>query len=183
LAADLDETQYDRGHGPCLEAALAGQFVEIVDARTEERWPDYVPALLAHGAFSTLSAPVPAPHLSAGLNVYARSAGAFTEDDRSALAEFAGYAGAATTNMDALQDARELAAHLQNAMEFRGVIEQAKGVLMERYRLTAEQAFRLLADASMRTNRKVRDLAENLVLTGELTGGPPTHRRPPCGGS
>ena len=37
---------------------------------------------------------------------------------------------------------------------------------MERYRLTAGQAFRLLADASMRTNRKVRDLAENLVLTG-----------------
>ena len=126
LAADLDETQYDRGHGPCLDAALAGRFIEIADARTEDRWPDFVPALLAHGAFSTLAAPVPAPHLTAGLNVYGRSARAFTDDDRSVLAEFAGYAGAALTNMDALQDARELAAHLQAAMESRGVIEQAK---------------------------------------------------------
>jgi GAF domain-containing protein len=183
LAADLDETQYDRDHGPCLEAALSGRFTEIADARTEDRWPDYVPALLARGALSTLAAPVPAPHLTAGLNVYARSARAFTDDDRSTLVEFAAHAGAVLTNMDALQDARELAANLQKAMEFRAVIEQAKGTLIERYRLTAEQAFRLLADASMHTNRRVRDLAEHLVLTGELTGAPPTRRPPPAGGS
>jgi AmiR/NasT family two-component response regulator len=53
-------------------------------------------------------------------------------------------------------------------MEFRSVIEQAKGILMERHKLTADQAFRLLAEASMHTNRRVRDLAVNLVLTGEL---------------
>ena len=67
-----------------------------------------------------------------------------------------------------MQDARELAENLQRAMEFRSVIEQAKGILMERHKLTADQAFRLLAEASMHTNRRVRDLALNLVLTGEL---------------
>ena len=116
---------------------------------------------------------MPAPHLAAGLNVYARTADAFTDADRSALTRFAAYAGAALTNMDALQDARDLAENLQKAMEFRAVIEQAKGILMERYRLTAEQAFRALADASVHTNRKVRDLAEDLVLTCELPGAPP----------
>ncbi len=63
-------------------------------------------------------------------------------------------------------------------MDFRAVIEQAKGILIERYKLTAEQAFRLLADASMHTNRKVRDVAGDLVLTGELAL-PPSARRPP----
>jgi len=173
LAEDLDEVQYDRGYGPCLEAALGGLLIEIADGRTENRWPEYVPAFLEHGALSALAAPVPAPHLTAGLNVYARTARAFTDDDRSSLTEFAAYAGAALTNMDALQDARELAEHLQKAMEFRSVIEQAKGILVERYKLTVDQAFRLLADASMHTNRKVRDIAENLVLTGELTDAPP----------
>jgi AmiR/NasT family two-component response regulator len=74
-----------------------------------------------------------------------------------------------------LQDARELAENLQRAMEFRSVIEQAKGILMERHKLTADQAFRLLAEASMHTNRRVRDLALNLVLTGEL---PPADSAP-----
>ena len=52
------------------------------------------------------------------------------------------------------------------------VIEQAKGILMEREKLTADQAFRVLADASMAANRKVHDIAADLVLTGELPEAP-----------
>ncbi|SET37105.1 GAF and ANTAR domain-containing protein [Geodermatophilus poikilotrophus] len=183
LAEELDETQYERGYGPCLEAAVGGLFTEITDARTENRWPEYVPLFLDGGAFSALAAPVPAAQLTAALNVYARTARAFTDDDRSALVQFAAYAGAALTNMDALQDARDLAENLQKAMEFRSVIEQAKGILIERHKLTADQAFRLLTEASMHTNRKVRDVAEDLVLTGELTITPPTRRPTPPRGS
>ena len=81
--------------------------------------------------------------------------------------------------MDALQDARDLAENLQKAMEFRSVIEQAKGILIERHRLNANQAFRLLAESSMHTNRKVREVAGDLVATGELTLEPPTRQPPP----
>jgi GAF domain-containing protein len=178
LTDDLDETQYARGHGPCLEAALGGQVIEIADGRTEDRWPDYMPTFLDRGALSALASPVPAAHLAAALNVYAPSADAFTGDDRAALTAFAAYAGAALTNMDALQDARELAEGLQKAMEFRSVIEQAKGVLMERHKLTADQAFRMLVEASMHSNRKVRDVATHLVLTGELDLTPTRHPPP-----
>jgi GAF domain-containing protein len=178
LADDLDETQYERGYGPCLEAALGGLLIEIADARSEDRWPDYIPTFIQHGALSALAAPVPAAHLTAALNVYARTAQVFTDEDRSYLVDVAAYAGAALTNMDALQDARDLAENLQKAKEFRSVIEQAKGFVMERHRLSVDQAFRLLADASMHTNRKLRDIAEDLVLTGELPMPPPV-RRPP----
>jgi hypothetical protein len=41
LALDLDESQYGRGYGPCLEAAVGRELVEIIDAREETRWPDY----------------------------------------------------------------------------------------------------------------------------------------------
>jgi GAF domain-containing protein len=183
LAEVLDESQYERGYGPCLDAAQGGVFIEIGDARTEERWPGYVPTFLQRGALSALAAPVPAAHLAAAVNVYARTAQAFSDDDRSHLVEVAAIAGAALTNMDTLQDARDLAEHLQKAMEFRSVIEQAKGVLIERYKLTADQAFRLLADASMHANRKVRDIAEDLVLTGELAGARPKRRSSRTGGA
>jgi GAF domain-containing protein len=169
LAMQLDETQYGQGYGPCLEAAECGQVVEIRDGRTEDRWPDYTPRFLARGALSSLAVPVPAAQLTAGLNVYAPRAGAFTDDDRRAVLEFASWAGVALTNMDALQDARDLAENLQAALDHRAVIEQAKGILMERHRLTAEQAFRLLAEASMHANRKLRDVAEDLVRTGQLS--------------
>jgi GAF domain-containing protein len=178
LADHLDEAQYERGHGPCLEAALGGQIVEIVDARTEHRWPDYIPVFLDSGAGSAIAVPVPAAHLAAALNVYAPSAHAFTEDDRGAVIEFAAHAGVVLTNMDTLQDARELAENLHAAMVFRSVIEQAKGILMERHKVTADQAFRLLSETSMDTHRKVRDLAEHLVLTGELP--PETGRTRPA---
>ena len=183
IADVLDETQYQRGYGPCLEAAFGGLVIEIADARTEDRWPAYVPVFLEHGALSALAAPVPVAHPIAALNVYARTARAFTDDDRSVLLRFAAYAGAVLSNMAALQDARDLAENLRKAMEFRSIIEQAKGILMERHRLTVDQAFRLLADASMHTNQKVRDLAEELVLTGQLPEGPAGHRPPTARGS
>jgi len=170
LASQLDEMQHAPGYGPCLDAALGGHVIEILDGATDGRWPDYLPTFLELGARSSLAVPVPAAQLVAGLNVYAPAPDAFTADDRRMLVEFAGYAGAVLTNMDALQDARDLAADLRKAMESRAVIEQSKGILMERFTVTEDQAFRLLVQVSMHTNRKVRDLAEHLVVTGELDG-------------
>ena len=86
---------------------------------------------------------------------------------------FGPYAGVALSNIHAYTSARDLAAHMQTALESRAVIDQAKGILMERYKLTADQAFRLLAQSSMRTNTKVREMAEGLVLTGDLPGADP----------
>src|SRR4051812_42789276 len=58
LALDLDETQYERGHGPCLHAARTGELIEIADTRTDSRWPDYMPRAAEHGNLSSLSVPL-----------------------------------------------------------------------------------------------------------------------------
>ncbi|NEK56500.1 ANTAR domain-containing protein [Geodermatophilus sabuli] len=168
LARHLDETQYEQGHGPCMDAAVGGEFTEITDGRSESRWPDYMETFVERGALSSLAAPVPAVQFAAALNVYSPVTGAFTDEHRRAAAEFAAYAAVALANVDALQDARDQAENLRLAMESRAAIEQAKGIVMERYKVTVDEAFRLLAGVSMHTNRKVRDLAEHLVLTGEL---------------
>jgi AmiR/NasT family two-component response regulator len=57
------------------------------------------------------------------------------------------------------------------ALEARATIDQAKGILMERYKLTADAAFQALAAVSMHTNTKVRDIAERLTRTGQFDVG------------
>ncbi len=59
-----------------------------------------------------------------------------------------------------------MAENYQRALESRAVIDQAKGILMERYELTADLAFQALTRVSMQTNTKVRDVADTLVRTG-----------------
>jgi GAF domain-containing protein len=171
LATALDETQYDKGYGPCLNAARTGEVTEIPDTRTEDRWPEYTPRAVERGNLSSLSIPLAIDEdqqVSGALNIYARRSQAFDEASRSVATRFGPYAAVATGNMYAYQSARDMAQNLQNALESRAVIDQAKGILMERYKLTPDQAFQLLARASMTSNRKLRDVADDLVRTGEL---------------
>ena len=118
--------------------------------------------------------------MSGALNIYAPTPGAFDEDARSAAIAFGPYAAVAAGNVRAYQSARDRADHLEAAMQSRAVIEQAKGVLIERYKLTPDHAFRLLTLASMNANRKLRVVADDLVRTGELPAVTPrgTGRRP-----
>jgi GAF domain-containing protein len=171
LATDLDETQYERGHGPCLHAARTGELIEIADTRTDSRWPDYTPRAAEHGNLSSLSVPLAIDgdgRVSGALNVYARQPHAFDEDSRTAATRFAPYAAVAAGNLHAYRRARDMADNLQTALETRGVIDQAKGILMDRHKLTADQAFQVLAQMSMKTNRKLRAVADDLVRTGEV---------------
>jgi GAF domain-containing protein len=171
LAVDLDETQYERGHGPCLHAARTGELTEIADTRTDDRWVDYSRRAAEAGNLSSLSVPLPIDEdeqVSGALNLYARKANAFDEGSRSVARAFGPYAAVATGNMHAYQSARGMADNLQAALESRAVIDQAKGILMERHRLTPDQAFQMLAQVSMNANRKVREVADHLVHTGEL---------------
>jgi AmiR/NasT family two-component response regulator len=116
--------------------------------------------------------PLPiAESVSGALNIYARAVDAFDEEARWVATRFAPYAGAAVGNAHAYQSAREMADNLQVALESRAVIDQAKGILMERFKLSADQAFQALAQVSMRTNTKVKDVAEKLVHTGVFDTG------------
>jgi GAF domain-containing protein len=169
LAMDLDETQYGRGHGPCLHAASTGELTEISDARTDPRWPEYAAVAWERGSGSSLSVPLPIQEgLAGAMNVYARDPYAFDDEAREAARMFAPYAAVAVANVHAYRNARDMAQNLQVALESRAVIDQAKGILMERHQLTADQAFQAMAAVSMRANRKLRDIAEQLVRTGEF---------------
>jgi AmiR/NasT family two-component response regulator len=95
------------------------------------------------------------------LNLYATVPRAFDTDSETVGQIFASHAAIA------LSAARQ-EENLRLALDGRDMIGQAKGILMERYRLTAQQAFELLVRASTHTNRKLFDIADELTSTGAL---------------
>jgi GAF domain-containing protein len=169
LAMDLDESQYGYGYGPCLEAAATGGMVEVVDTRADRRWPRYLEAAARRGCLSSLSLPLPLHEGVVGaLNVYARERAAFDEESRDWAPRLASYAAVVAGNMLLYEDAIARAANLELALRSRAVIDQAKGMLMERFRMTADQAFHAMTQVSMESNEKVRVVAERFVETGEF---------------
>jgi GAF domain-containing protein len=171
IAMDADELQYQRGYGPCLDAGRSGEVFVVTDMPTEERWPDYGRHVAELGVRSSLSIPLPFQGATIGaLNNYALTPGAFGEADVRLAEEVAAFVAIAVANAEASARATDDVTNMRRAMESRAVIEQAKGILMERYKVTSDQAFTLLTHASQRSNVKLRDVAEELAATGELRG-------------
>jgi GAF domain-containing protein len=171
IAMDADELQYARGYGPCLDAGRSGEVFVVRDMRTEDRWPDYALHAAGLGVGSSLSVPLPFQGATIGaLNNYARETAAFGDGDVALGQEVAAFVAIAVANAEATARATDDVANMRRAMASRAVIEQAKGILMERYKITPEQAFTLLTHASQRGNVKLRDIADELVTTGVLRG-------------
>jgi GAF domain-containing protein len=171
LALDLDEAQYGVGHGPCLHAAAEAEPVEVEDTRSDSRWRDFLDVAVARGCGSSLSLPLPLhERVSGALNIYASAPAAFDDPTRQFARRFASYGAVVAGNMLVYESALDRAKNLEAALASRAVIDQAKGILMERFKLTADQAFQALTRVSMETNTKVRDIAERFVDTGELSG-------------
>jgi GAF domain-containing protein len=171
MALDADELQYERGYGPCIDAGLAGQVLRIDDMAREERWPDYTRHAADHGIGSSLSVPLPFQSVTIGaLNTYAGRSHAFTEEDQILAEEVASWVASAIGNAEAAARTSDELAHLRIAMKSRAVIEQAKGILMERYKVTEDRAFAVLTRASQQGNIKLREVADELVRTGSLPG-------------
>ncbi|MBB5957981.1 GAF domain-containing protein [Saccharothrix tamanrassetensis] len=167
LPGEVDQAQFDTGQGPCLDALFKDKIVSMPDVSRETRWPAFTEraGLLKVSSMLSFQLFVQDDDLGA-LNLYSPEVEAFDEESRHIGSLFAGHAAVA---LAAAQE-RE---HLTEAMRTRDLIGQAKGILMERHKLTGDQAFTLLMRASQRANIKLRDLAEKLVHTGELT--PPSH--------
>ena len=172
LAVSIDEGQYEVDDGPCLAAARESRVIRIDDVPADLRWPNYSVAATKAGILSSLSLPL---HLETesyrgGLNVYGQVLGAFSDADEELGSMFAEQASIIVANTRAYWAAFEMTRNLTAAMESREVIEQAKGVLMVTHRLTADAAFDRLRLRSQAENRKLRDIAADVVADA-IRGG------------
>lgn len=168
MAGVLDQLQYDFAEGPCVEAARpGGPSVAISDdLGAESAWPRFASAAAARGYASTVStALLPDsrhPRLSGALNIYSTRRGGLTATDRDIALLLAAHASLALATTQAVTAAELQAAHLRKAIESRDVIGQAKGILMQRRGVSADEAFGILRAASQGLNVKLADLAQTL---------------------
>jgi GAF domain-containing protein len=116
---------------------------------------------------SVLALPLPNNGGSGALNLYARFPGAFGVVDRAKAVILASLAGLALSAARTHEHEERRAGNLNAALATREVIGQAQGILMERERVSSGQAFDVLRRASQHLNRKLRDVAQDLVDTGE----------------
>lgn len=162
LPALIDAIQTETGQGPCLDAVFEQQTVRVPDLSGEERWPLFARRAAQAGAGSMLSFQlyVDGDNLGA-LNLFSRRAEAFDDESEQVGLLFAAHAAVAFAGARKTDE-------LQLAVASRDLIGQAKGMLMERYTISADQAFRVLVRVSQAQHRKLRDVADELVTTRHL---------------
>jgi len=173
VAETLDQAQYNAGDGPCLTAARHQQVIRVDDLAADNRWPQFRAAGEKGGVASSLSIPllIDDADTFGALNVYGTAASAFSTADERIAEGFAAHAAIVVSNVVAKWETIALSRNLSAAMEHRGVIEQAKGILMGAHRISADDACNLLRQRSQNENRKRRDVALDVVADSQPMGG------------
>jgi GAF domain-containing protein len=158
----LDQLQQKLKDGPCVNAAVQQVLIRIDDMRRESRWPDFAAEAENLGVHSMLCIPLRVHEQCLGtLSLYSEHVAAFTGHDEQITMLFATLAAIALAEAQRTDQ-------LHTALDNRDVIGQAKGILMERHRITADVAFGYLSQASQSVNSKLAAVARHLVETGEL---------------
>ena len=168
LCARIDSAQYETGEGPCVDAIRKNAFMRLGNASDDPRWTRFGPLAEQHGIQSVLGFPLEVRERVLGaLNLYGEEEDAFVDEDADIGTLLAAHAAVVLANAKAYEDTNRRAANLEQALESRGVIERAKGILMEREKCTADEAFAMLVRASQALNRKLRLVAEDVVEDAE----------------
>jgi GAF domain-containing protein len=166
LVRRIDELQYHFDEGPCLDAIRESETTYSPDVGTDDRWPRWGPAAAEETGVRSMMCFRLFTHGDklGALNLYSRASNAFDDDDREqglAIAAHTAIAVAAVQEID----------QLKAGMDSRTLIGQAQGILMERFGMDAHRAFAVLTRLASQTNRKLRDIAYEIVQTRLLPDG------------
>jgi GAF domain-containing protein len=159
-----DELQYELGEGPCLEAIYEHETIISDDLTREERWPRWsriAAEELGVRSMLCLRLYVAPDDTVGGLNLYGDQTHAFPASERHTALALAAHIAVAYV-------AASEQSGLDSALATRTIIGQAEGMLMQRYGLNESQAFDVLRRHSQAENRKLHDIALELVEGGTI---------------
>jgi hypothetical protein len=179
----LDDVQYRAGDGPCLHALRTRTAVRADLELARHRWPAFADTATAFDVATVLSCPLFLPaddviahrqahdrRLSGALNIWSTDPAAFDPVEVALTAMFTSAVSAVILTAARWAQARSHAEHLGNALHSRDVIATAKGIVMARRHLSAEEAFAWLADVSQNANVKLRDVAQLIIDDPDVVG-------------
>ena len=159
----IDEIQLERNEGPCVSAIFDEELISVPDLHGETRWAGWAEQVLREAAIGSMICLrlYTTGHRVGALNLFAAAPHAFTRDDIGAGTLVAAHAAIAIATAQQLENA-------EIGLDSRSTIGQAQGILMERFDLDAIRAFAVLRRISNHTNRKLLDVASELVRTRHL---------------
>ena len=169
LATRADHIQYETGEGPCVEATspASSGYTESTDLAHDERYPRFGPRVAELGLAAVCSTgmfPGGDPPRLGALNYYFHDKHALGQIDRDAALVLAAHSAVALGAARGLEAQQLRNAQLTVALQSRDVIGQAKGILMERRGVSADEAFDILRKASQDLNIKLHDIAETISV-------------------
>jgi GAF domain-containing protein len=169
---DVERVQERNNTGACYEAFTTGTLVTVADLEVETRWPEYVQRALPLGFRSVIGAPLHACGQTIGvLNVYREQAGEWSAEEVDACEILAALGAGYILYASQMEAQYTIVDQLHEALDSRGVIERAKGILMERESIDTTTAFATLRQASMDANLKLREIAQKVVDEADATPG------------
>jgi GAF domain-containing protein len=167
-SGELERSQEEQQAGPCREAYQTGQVVRVTDVREESsRWPEF--AVIATSLAVAGVAGIPMrldDQIIGALNLYSPEPREWSDVDIAVASVLADVATSYVVNASKLRQQEQLSEQLQEALESRVVIEQAKGITAYKNAVTIDRAYQLMRRHARNNNASLRLVAEAIVSVG-----------------
>jgi GAF domain-containing protein len=167
-SGELERSQEQQQAGPCRDAYETGQVVRVSDVRLESaRWPEFSAAATRVGVAGVAGIPMRlADEMIGALNLYSAEPRQWSDDDIAVAGVLADVATSYVVNASKLRQQEQLSEQLQEALESRVVIEQAKGITAYKHTVSVDQAYQLMRRHARNNNASLRLVAEAIVAVG-----------------
>jgi GAF domain-containing protein len=167
-SGDLERNQEEQQAGPCRDAFDTGEVVRVSDVREESaRWPEFsaTAKLLAVAGVAGIPMRLDDEIIGA-LNIYAPMPREWSDEDIGVAAVLADVATSYVVNASKLRQQEQLSEQLQEALESRVIIEQAKGITAQQHSISVDNAYQLMRRHARNKNASLRVVAEAIVAVG-----------------
>lgn len=161
----VESLEVELEEGPCVECVRVGHPVLVPDlAAAADRYPRFVPRALEAGAHAIHALPMTGHgELVGSLNIVSLKPHELSETELSTARMLADVAVSYIFAVQLHEETSRLAGQLQNALDTRVLIEQAKGMLAERHGMTLADAFDRLRRHARNASTPVREIARQVV--------------------
>jgi len=153
---------------PCRDAYSTGEVVPVTDVREEStRWPEFSASATRLSLAGVAAVPMRlADQVIGALNLYSPEPREWSDRDIAAAGVLAAVATSYVVNASKLRQQEQLSEQLQEALESRVVIEQAKGITSQQNSVTMDEAYQRMRAHARNNNARMRAVAEAIVAVG-----------------
>jgi GAF domain-containing protein len=167
-SGELERNQEEEQAGPCRDAYDTGEVVRVTDVRQEGiRWPEFAAMAARQSVAGVAGIPMRlADRVIGALNLYSSDPREWTDDDIAVAAVLADVATSYVVNASKLRQQEQLSEQLQEALESRVIIEQAKGITAQQHAVSIDQAYQRMRRHARNNNASLRVVAQAIVAVG-----------------